>query len=174
MRVCQWFALKDVFYPTHPYAFRGERAWQYHRGAKPIWRRSIFCCFFTGALRFFDSLPSMTLSCPHDNALSLSFRLQIAEIKSFLLKHLFLHHKACFEAKIQNSCLEFSYTYPCIRAYWRNSITQLTLICTKQHGIHRRRTKSSTQVLVWWYVVSLDLHCTHNVGPLMQENYAES
>ena len=45
--------------------------------------KSIFCWFFTGAWRVFDSLPSMASPRPHDNPLPLSFRLQIALILSF-------------------------------------------------------------------------------------------
>ena len=64
---------------------RGEGRGAIRRVPRPFGAKRIFCWFFTGAWRVFDSLPSMTLPRPHDNAPPLSFRLQIAEIKSFLL-----------------------------------------------------------------------------------------
>ena len=47
-------------------------------------QKAFFVDFFTGVWRVFDTLSSMTLSRPHDSATPLSFRLQIAEIKSYL------------------------------------------------------------------------------------------
>ena len=51
---------------------------------RPFGAKSIFCWFFTGAWRVFDSLPSMTSLGDLFKATNLTFWLQIAEIKSYL------------------------------------------------------------------------------------------
>ena len=62
------------------------------RVPRPFAAKSIFWWFFTGAWRVFDSLPSMASLGDFFKVLTYSLRIQIADIKSFLLMQgLFLY-----------------------------------------------------------------------------------